>query len=71
MSNMIVNVEFLAGTTIEQAITEAKSKAQKWGVAYVSFKLNGVYFRIGSSADVYEAVEEFKSIVGTDYYVIA
>lgn len=41
-SNMSVKVEFLAGTTIEQCLDEAKEKAIVWNVAYVTFDFNGV-----------------------------
>jgi len=41
-SNMCVDVEFLAGTSIGDAISEAKYKCFLWGVAYVKFNFNGV-----------------------------
>lgn len=41
-SNMSVKVEFLAGTSIEQCLEEAKEKAIFWNVAYVTFDFNGV-----------------------------
>lgn len=45
-SNMSINVEFLTGTTVEEAILEAKLKAYCWDVAYVCFDFNGVKFGI-------------------------
>lgn len=37
MSNVIVKVEFLAGTDIFAAVTEAKTLAESLSVAYVQF----------------------------------
>lgn len=56
MSNVKVNIEFLAGTSIKQAITEAKQKAILWDVAYVCFNFNGVSMSIGKNADIDEGV---------------
>lgn len=60
-SNMTINVEFLAGTTIEQAVEEAKLKAGNFDVAYVCFNFNGTSFSIGRNADVCEVIEEFRA----------
>lgn len=43
-SNMEIEVSFLAGTAISDAIEEAKQKAAMWDVAYVTFKFNRVQF---------------------------
>jgi len=61
MSNITIDVEFLAGTTIEQAVSEAKAKAEKWEVAYVCFNFNGAKFSIGRNADVYSAIQDYKN----------
>lgn len=61
MSDMCVRVEFIAGTTLESAVEEAKCKADKWDVAFVEFKFNGVEFSIGRNADVCEVLEQFRS----------
>ncbi|MNR37504.1 hypothetical protein D3C85_1555260 [compost metagenome] len=58
MSN-IINVEFLAGTDIEEAVKEAKQKAFFWDVAYVCFKFNGVNMSIKQNTDVEKAVHQF------------
>lgn len=58
-SNICINVEFLAGTSIEQAVIEAKDKAILWQVAYVKFDFNGVKMSIRSSSSVIEAVDRF------------
>jgi hypothetical protein len=60
-SNIAIEVDFLSGTKIEDAVAEAKEKAALWGVAYVQFKFNDVRFYIGSGADIYEVLQEWKS----------
>ena len=68
MSKMLVNVEFLCGTDVKEAIQEAKLKASLWDVAYVCFKFNGKSFSVSRNADVAgmlaEFDDEFKYIVG-------
>lgn len=59
MSKMSVNVEFLCGTDVKEAIQEAKLKASLWNVAYVCFKFNGKSFSVSRNADVDEMVEDF------------
>lgn len=59
MSKISIAVDFLAGTDIRQAITEAKEKAKQWGVCYVNFNFNTVRFSIGSTADIDIAIEKF------------
>jgi len=59
-SNMQINVEFLAGTSIEDAIQEAKRKAEMLDVVYVCFMFNDVKFSIGRDADVYEAMQAYR-----------
>ena len=56
---MTIDVEFLAGTDIEQAISEAKEKALKFDVAYICFKFNGIHCSIGRNADVDDAVDRY------------
>lgn len=41
-SNITIAVEFLAGTSIGDALTEAQTKAIQWDVAYVKFDFNGI-----------------------------
>ena len=60
-SNMTFNVEFLVGTTIEQAVEEAKLKAEQLDVAYICFNFNGTSFSIGRNADVCGVLEEWRS----------
>ena len=42
MSNISVNIELLAGTSIENAVREAAMFAKRMEVAYASFDFNGV-----------------------------
>jgi hypothetical protein len=58
-SNMSVAVKFLAGTSIEQAVEEAKIKASDWSVAYITFDFNGVKMNIRSNTSLIEAVDKF------------
>lgn len=62
MSKMSVNVEFLCGTDVKEAIQEAKLKASLWDVAYVCFKFNGKSFSVSCNADVDEMVEDFHTV---------
>ena len=59
-SNMTVRVEFLIGTTIEQAIKDAKMKAEELDVAYICFDFNGVSFSIGRNANVRNVIKEWR-----------
>ena len=52
VSNMILQVEFLAGTDITTAAIEAKALACKLDLAYVKFNFNGVKVSVGQCADV-------------------
>lgn len=67
MSQMCVQVEFLAGAEVEKAILEAKQKAELWDVAYVKFDFNGASFSIGRNANVSDAVEEYHATHGKPY----
>jgi hypothetical protein len=52
MSNLSINVEVLAGTSIEKAIVEAKDLAQRMDLAFVKFNFNGVRMSVSRGADV-------------------
>ena len=58
-SNMEVQVSFLAGTSIEDACTEAKEYAIKNNLAYVRFEFNGISCAISQRAGVEKAKEKF------------
>lgn len=60
MSNFSIEVDVLAGTSIEEAIMEAKDLAQRMKLAYVKFKFNGVRMSISRRADVDELAEEYR-----------
>ena len=59
MSNMTLNVRFLAGTNIKEALSEAKSKALCYNLAYIRFKFNGVSFSIGQHANINRVKERY------------
>ncbi len=52
MNNFSIEVEVMAGTSIEEAIAEAKDLAQRMKLAYVKFNFNGVRMSISCKADV-------------------
>lgn len=58
-SNMEVHVNFLAGTSIEDACTEAKDYAVKNNLAIVKFDFNGISCVISQRADVDKACEKY------------
>lgn len=51
-SKMIMKVEFLAGTTIEDCIAEAAHKCRFLDLAYVAFDFNGVSVSVTAKTDV-------------------
>ncbi len=53
-SNMILEVEFLAGTDIKDAISEAKVKCEKLDLAFIKFNFNGVKVSVLRDTDVLE-----------------
>lgn len=59
MSNIIINVEFLAGTSVAQAVTEARTLAIQNDLAFVKFKFNGIPFSISQRADVDDCVKQY------------
>jgi len=70
-SSIQIKVEFLAGTGIKKAVTEAKQKAELWSVAYVVFEFNGASFAIGANADIEGVIAEWKSTKGKPYGICA
>ena len=65
-SNMTIQVDFLSGTDIRDAIAEAKAFSAKMDIAYTTFKFNSISMSIGRYADVEECVEHFQSALGKD-----
>lgn len=60
MSNMILNVEFVAGTDLKYALKEAKEKAESFDVALICFDFNGISFSISSESDIEEEMELYR-----------
>ena len=59
-SNMCLKVEFLAGTSLEDALKEAKYKAVQCNLAYVEFDFNGIGFSVRQNGNIEEALEKYK-----------
>lgn len=59
-SNMILEVEFLDGTDIEDAILEAREKASIFNLAYVKFRFHGVTLNIHQTSDVELTVHDYQ-----------
>ena len=62
MGNIIINVEFLAGTSVEQAVTEARTLAIKNDLAFVKY---GIPFNISQRADVNDCVKQYNDTFET------
>lgn len=70
-SNMSIDVEFLAGTSITDCLEEAKFKAKLWNLAYVKFNFNGIKVSCRSEFDTdYWAKKVVDSVMGKEAYVI-
>jgi len=69
-SSMMIEVEFMAGTAIKDAISEAIDKAKKLDIAYVQFNFNGTSFSIGRNAVLDEVMEDWKSRKNNKYGII-
>ena len=65
MSNMLAKVKFMPGTSLVDAVREAKNKAILWDVKKVEFCFNGKYFSIGKSADIEKCVKAYQD--GADF----
>lgn len=59
MSKIKLNIEFMPGTDIQDAIQEAKEKALAWDAAYICFKFNGWHFSVSRNANVQEMYKEY------------
>ena len=58
MSNMNIVVEFTAGTSILEAVLEAKDKAIVWGISSVIFNFNGIEVHVNSKQNSLDIEEE-------------
>lgn len=70
-SNITIEVEFLAGTDIKEAVQEAKEKANAWNISYVRFSFNGTPFSVGKNADIDKTVEEWNDKKFSKYGIVA
>ena len=61
MSNITINIEFLAGTEFKDSVAEAKALASKLNVAYVGYSFNGISESIGRHANIDSAFSDFKN----------
>jgi len=61
MSNLMVHVDILAGTTLEEAMQEAKVFCKQLGVAYVTFNFNSLNCRISDEADIEALMQKYHS----------
>lgn len=59
MSNMSVVVEFTVGTSILEAVIEAKEKAVMWGIYSVNFNFNGVKVYVSNRQNNLDIEEEW------------
>ncbi len=59
-SKICINVEFLAGTNIEDAIAEAKELALELNVAYIHFNFNVKKLSISGHANVERALRRYR-----------
>jgi len=68
-SNMCINVEFLAGTSIEDALHEAKDMAIFLKVAYLKFNFNGV--SVSCAGDIYPPywAKEYLKLTSEKYMI--
>lgn len=72
MTNMISRVEFLAGTSVKQAVYEARTLARANNLAYVKFDFNGVSFSVSQKADPDKCEQLYNEVrmSGDDKWVI-
>ena len=66
MSNISLNVEFMAGTSIEEAIKEASLLAIRLHIAFVIFSFNGVRCSISRKPNIDKLVKDFHLAIRTD-----
>lgn len=59
MSEMKINVSFLAGSDLKGCVIEAKEKANAFDVAYIEFDFNGISFSIGKTCNVDKVMSDW------------
>ena len=62
MSKLLIKVEVLEGTDLQDALEEAKQKALAWDVGLVEFDFNGATFSISRDADICEVLEMYHAL---------
>ena len=67
-----LKLEPLAGTDIEDAVTEAKAKCISLNLAYVYFSFNGVSVSVGKRADPSKAFQQYTEACdnGVTYFIV-
>ncbi len=61
-SDITMHVEMLPGTSIENAVEQAKELAIKLNIAYIDFSFNGVNISVGRNAVVEKSLDAWKSV---------
>lgn len=59
MSNINLKVEFMAGTTIEEAISEAAQLTKRLDIAFTEFNFNGINCAVSKSPNISKLVMDF------------
>lgn len=72
MSVFKLKLDPLAGTDIEDAVTEAKYKCSQLNLAYVYFSFNGVSVSVGKMADPSKALQQYLEACdnGVTYFIV-
>lgn len=65
--HLSLKVDFLAGTSITDAVEQAKELAIELNVSYIKFDFNGVNVSVGQNADVDSAYLKYTT---ADKYLI-
>ena len=60
MSRIVMEVSFLTGTTIEEAILDTIEKCKEWNVAGIEFDFNGVTLFVNSQTLLHDVYSEYQ-----------
>lgn len=66
MSHITMNIEFLAGTSILDAVTEARNLCRRMNIALVCFDFNGVKMSISQNCCVSIVAEKFHKALNSN-----
>ena len=61
--DMKIEVSFLAGTEIVEALLEAKALARRLDLAYVTFDFNDKHISVSQEANIQEMVKQYEANV--------